>query len=96
MWTSQPVAVDLPWVPATARRSPPRVAIASAMSCWQLIAGMPAAWAAWSSGWSGSTEVSAFDTAIRSTMAPTGLVHDVSGDRGLQASGMPAAATASL
>ena len=68
-WTSQPVVVDLPCVPATARRSPPRVAIASAMSCWQLTAGMPAAWAAWSSGWSGSTEVSAFDTAIRSTTA---------------------------
>ena len=62
--------VDFPCVPDTAIRRAPRVAAASAMSCWQLIAGMPASRAATSSGRSGSTDVRAFETAIRSTIAP--------------------------
>ena len=52
-------------------------------------AGTPARCAAWSSGWSGSTEVSAFDTAIRSTTAAPSA-STTWPDRARQAIGMPA------
>ncbi len=71
------------------------MAIASAMSCWQLTAAIPAACAAWSSGWSGSTDVSAFETAIRSTTGRP-CPSTTCETSWPQAIGMPVAVTAAL
>ena len=61
--TSQPEVVLFPCVPATATSVRP--AAASATTCCHGSSGMPAARAAASSGWSGSTAVRAFVTASR-------------------------------
>ena len=94
-WTSHPVDVDLPWVPATPTSVPPWVAAASATTCCQASTAMPAARAAASSGWSGETDVSAFVTPSLETIPAPARSTTCEGSCSV-ATTMPAASSAAV